>query len=63
MPRKTKRSAYIAGYEQAIKDLMDRNAVSWKYTDFAAIAEMIKVAGETQYELWEAEDEQVLPNS
>jgi hypothetical protein len=60
MTRKTKdqlaKEAYIAGYERGITDLIDRGAVSWKYTKLTDIATMIRAAGEDQYEVWKESD-------
>jgi hypothetical protein len=59
MTRKTKdqlaKEAWIAGYERGITDLIDRGAVSWKYTKLTDIATMIKVEAEAQYEVWKEE--------
>lgn len=44
--------AYRAGYTQAIEDLIDRRAVSWKYKDRHQIDEMIRLAGETWFKVW-----------
>ena len=53
--RLTVDKAYVAGYTQAIQDLVDRQAVSWKYADLPALAEMIKVAAETKLAIWKEE--------
>jgi len=56
MGRKTirdhEKAAFMAGYETCIYDLIDRKAVSFKYADLKHLAEMVRVAGEVQFETW-----------
>ena len=53
--RLTLDKAYKAGYTQAIVDLIERKAVSWKYTDLPDLGKMIDMAAEVNFELWKAE--------
>jgi len=50
--RLTLDKAYKAGYTQAIVDLIERKAVSWKYTDLPDLGKMIDMAAEVNFELW-----------